>query len=77
MPFRAGGHAAEGGAFTILRFAEPDLSDIVYIEHLAGGLYLDKREELDLYLDAMERLCVDSELPENSVAIVESILGEL
>jgi transcriptional regulator with XRE-family HTH domain len=27
IPFQAGGHAAAGGAFTILRFAEPDLPD--------------------------------------------------
>ncbi len=77
MPFHAGGHAAEGGAFSILRFAEPDLSDIVYIEQLTTALYLDKREDIDLYLDAMDRLCVDSEPPENTAAILESMLPEL
>jgi transcriptional regulator with XRE-family HTH domain len=42
MPFRYGGHAAEGGAFTIMRFPEADLPDIVYMEYLTGALYLDK-----------------------------------
>jgi transcriptional regulator with XRE-family HTH domain len=31
LPFQVGAHAAMGGPFTILRFAEPDLADVVYI----------------------------------------------
>ncbi|MCA1835887.1 MAG: helix-turn-helix domain-containing protein, partial [Actinobacteria bacterium] len=34
VPFEAGGPAAAGGPFTILRFSEPDLPDVVYLEHL-------------------------------------------
>ena len=33
-PLSFGGHAAAGGPFSILRFAEPDLPDIVYLEQL-------------------------------------------
>ena len=44
-----GGHAAAGGPFTILRFAEPDLPDIVYLEQLTSALYLDKRVDVDHY----------------------------
>src|SRR4029077_15090158 len=43
VPFRSGGHAAEAGAFTIMRFPEADLPDVVYLEHLTSALYLDKR----------------------------------
>src|SRR5690606_15524211 len=57
VPFSSGGHAAEGGAFSILRFADPELPDIVYVEQLASALYLDKPEELDRYTEVMERLC--------------------
>ena len=34
LPLRYGSHAASGGAFTILRFADPDLADVVYLEQL-------------------------------------------
>ncbi len=61
IPFAAGGHAAAGGAFTILRFGDQDLPDIVYIEQLTSAIYLDKREDLDFYAVAMERLCVEAE----------------
>ena len=50
MPFRSGGHAATGGAFSILRFPDQELPDVVYIEHLTSGLYLDKQEDVDAYV---------------------------
>ena len=45
-----------GGSFTILRFAEHALSDVVYIEQLTSALYLDKPTEVDSYLGVMQRL---------------------
>jgi transcriptional regulator with XRE-family HTH domain len=76
MPFKFGGHAAEGGAFTILRFPEPDLPDVVYVETLTGALYLDKRDDVDVYMQAMERLAVDSATPEGTVEMIGEILRE-
>ncbi|MTK02246.1 helix-turn-helix domain-containing protein [Micromonospora sp. CP22] len=77
IPFAAGGHAAAGGAFTILRFGDQDLPDIVYIEQLTSAIYLDKREDLDFYAVAMERLCVEAEPPERTPEILEQILADL
>jgi transcriptional regulator with XRE-family HTH domain len=56
IPFAAGAHDGAGGAFTVLRFAEPDVPDVVYFEQLAGAQYLDKRSETDRYLDVINRL---------------------
>jgi transcriptional regulator with XRE-family HTH domain len=61
VPFKRGGHAAAGGPFSILRFAEHDLPDVVYLEQLTSALYLDKREDVDHYHMVMERLCIDAE----------------
>ena len=76
MPFRFGGHAAEGGAFSILRFPETDLPDVVYVENLIGAMYLDKRDDVDVYMQAMERLAVDSATPEGTVEMIGEILRE-
>jgi transcriptional regulator with XRE-family HTH domain len=76
MPFRFGGHAAEGGAFSILRFPDQDLPDVVYVEILTGAMYLDKRDDVDAYLQAMERLCVDSATPEKTVDLLGEYLRE-
>lgn len=58
--FARGGHAAAGGPFTILRFAEPTLPDIVYLEQLTSATYLDRREDLDNYAMVIDQLCVDA-----------------
>ena len=76
MPFRFGGHAAESGAFTILRFPEQDLPDVVYLEQLTSALYLDKRDDVDQYIQVMERLSVESEPPEHTPDILNRILEE-
>ena len=76
MPFRFGGHAAESGAFTILRFPEQDLPDVVYLEQLTSALYLDKRDDVDQYLQVMERLSVDSQTPSSSVELLSEMLKE-
>ncbi|MEV0408407.1 helix-turn-helix transcriptional regulator [Actinoallomurus sp. NPDC050550] len=77
MPFRVGGHAGEAGAFTILRFPEPELPDIAYIEQLTGAMYLEKDDDMDHYTAAMERLCVQSASPEESMDLISKIIREL
>ncbi|MET9052480.1 helix-turn-helix domain-containing protein [Streptomyces bacillaris] len=74
MPFSYGGHAGESGSFTLLRFPESDLSDIVYLEQLTSALYLDKTEEVAQYEKAMECLRKDSPGPEESRDLLRGLL---
>ncbi|BCB83623.1 helix-turn-helix domain-containing protein [Phytohabitans suffuscus] len=76
VPFSAGGHAAAGGAFSILRFPDAELPDVVYMEQLTSALYLDKRDDVDQYAAAMERLCVEAEPPDRTLALLERILHD-
>lgn len=76
VPFRLGGHAAAGGPFTILRFAEPDLPDIVFIEQLTSALYLEKREDIDRYAAVMDRLCVEAESPNRTRNVLSEIIAQ-
>lgn len=76
VPFRAGGHAAEAGAFTIMRFPDADLPDVVYLEQLTSALYLDKREDVERYTEVMERLSVEGEAPERTIEILSGMLEE-
>ncbi|GAA4842181.1 helix-turn-helix transcriptional regulator [Kitasatospora terrestris] len=76
MPFRFGAHAGESGAFSILRFPEQDLADVVYLEQLTSALYLDKRDDVDEYVQVMERLCVDSLTPQQTTDLLAGILKE-
>lgn len=68
--FASGGHPAAGGPFSILRFAEPTLPDLVYLEQLTSALYLDKREQVERYAAVMDRLCAGVLDPEDSRALL-------
>ncbi|MGW7520448.1 helix-turn-helix domain-containing protein [Streptomyces sp. NPDC054796] len=73
-PFRIGGLAAAGGPVTIMRFLEPDLPDVVYLEQLTSSLYLEKREEVENYMAVMDRLCAMAEPPARTKAFLEELL---
>ena len=76
VPFTAGGHSAAGGAYTILRFPDQELPDVVYIEQLTSALYLDKRDDVEHYLDTMERLCVEADPPRRTADTLRTLLKE-
>ena len=75
IPFQAGGHAAAGGPFSILRFAEPDLPDVVYLEQLTSALYLDKPDTVDSYLRVMERICMEAATPADSAGLIAGLIA--
>ena len=75
-PLGMGRHAAPSG-FSILRFGEPDLPDVAYLEHLTSALYLDKKSDVDRYLLAMERLSIISAKPSETPGILTTILSQL
>ncbi len=76
MPLYSGAHAAVGGPFTVLRFSEPDLPDLVYLEQLTSALYLDKSEDVQHYLVLMDRLCVQAKSPSETIRFLTSTLKE-
>ncbi|HZD73315.1 MAG TPA: helix-turn-helix transcriptional regulator [Actinomycetota bacterium] len=74
---RDGAHAAMVGSFSILRFADADLPDVVYVEHLTNALYLDRREDVERYLHVMESISVRGEPPGRTAAILDELLKEV
>jgi transcriptional regulator with XRE-family HTH domain len=73
--FDLGPHAAAGGPFTILRFPEPDLPDLVYLEQLNSALYLDQPDDVIDYVTVMDQLCVQAETGAASKDMLRSLLG--
>ena len=76
IPNHLSGYAAET-PFTLLRFAEPELPDVIYVEHLSGALYLDSRQDIELYSRALDRLMVDAETPEQSRQMLAKALAQI
>lgn len=74
---RGGAHPAMVGAFSVLRFADEELPDVVYVEHLTNALYLDRREDVEQYLHVMEAISVRGEAPSRTAAILDELLREV
>jgi transcriptional regulator with XRE-family HTH domain len=74
LPYSVGAHAAEGGAFTLLRFAEADLPDVVYLEHLTGAQYIERPEDVEQYARAMDRISVDALHPDDTVQALNDLI---
>jgi transcriptional regulator with XRE-family HTH domain len=74
VPFHQGAAAPAGFPFAIMRFAEPELPDVVYVEQLTGAIYLDKPGDVEQYAVAMERTCLEAEPPERTAAILDDTL---
>ncbi|MDN0198432.1 helix-turn-helix transcriptional regulator [Streptomyces sp. S.PNR 29] len=54
--FRDGPHPGTYAPFTLFRFAEPELPDLVFTEYLTGALYLDSRTEVSAHLEVLDHM---------------------
>jgi transcriptional regulator with XRE-family HTH domain len=77
IPLASTGHAATGGAFTLLRFPQRDLPDIVYLEHLTSALYLDKQDDVDTYAEALDLLTTTSPTPDQTTTLLTTLRDQL
>src|SRR5262245_474656 len=76
VPFGRGGHAAASGSFAILRFAESELSDVVYIELLTTALYLEKRQDVDHYMEVINHLSTQALTPDRTTRFLNEMTRE-
>jgi transcriptional regulator with XRE-family HTH domain len=77
VPFARGGHAGASGSFTVLRFAEQYLPDVVYFEQLTGAVYLEQRPEVEHYLEVMDQLSGEAMTPAATTGFIEQIANEI
>ncbi|MHB9857946.1 helix-turn-helix domain-containing protein [Streptomyces sp. YIM S03343] len=54
--FRDGPHPGTYAPFSLFRFAEPELPDMVFTEYLTGALYLDSRNEVSAHLEVLDHM---------------------
>jgi transcriptional regulator with XRE-family HTH domain len=75
MPLSAG-HAAAGGPISLLRFSQGGLADVVYLEQLATGVYLNRPAETTDYWSALNHLATQARPPAATPSILRKILAE-
>ncbi|MFD9192031.1 helix-turn-helix domain-containing protein [Streptomyces phaeochromogenes] len=75
LPFSTGAHAAAVGSFVVLGGQTPEL-DVVYVDILGGGLFMEKPEELERYRLAFQYLRAQALDLEASAALIQRISEE-
>jgi transcriptional regulator with XRE-family HTH domain len=76
LPFASGAHAAAVGSFVVLGGPAPEL-DVVYVDIIGGGLFMEKPEELERYKLAFDYLRAQALDISSSVALLNRACREL
>ncbi|MFV2197407.1 MULTISPECIES: helix-turn-helix domain-containing protein [unclassified Nocardiopsis] len=76
VPFEVGAHAAEAGSFTLLRYSEFELADLLYLEQLTDGEIVDRRNVVEAYTKAMTRLSVVAYTPDETLEMLHQVLED-
>ncbi|MER6688687.1 helix-turn-helix domain-containing protein [Streptomyces minutiscleroticus] len=77
MRFAVGAHPGAFGPFHHFRFGFSELPDVVYLESLAGAVYIDRPADVVPYLDVMDRMSVQAEPADRTREILEELRAEL
>lgn len=70
IPFDIGAHAAADGYFILLDFDGPNLQPVVFLEGLTGIHYLERKDEIDRYREAVEYLRDSALSPRDSLLLM-------
>jgi transcriptional regulator with XRE-family HTH domain len=70
IPFDIGAHAAADGYFILLEFDGPNLQPVVFLEGLTGIHYLERKDEIARYREAVEYLRDSALSPRDSQVLI-------
>jgi transcriptional regulator with XRE-family HTH domain len=73
VPFEAGAQPGLDNTFMLLEFDSSVQSPVVFVENLAGYLYLERDAEIERYREALEHMRACALSPANSVKYIEKI----
>ena len=72
IPFSIGAHASADVHFVLLEFAEEtNLSPVVFIEGLTANQYLERKDDITRYREAIELLRDSALSPRDSIQLVD------
>jgi len=77
LPFSSGAHSAMDGSFTILEYSDVADPDVVFATNAAGGLFLEKEDEVQRYKYLFDHLRASALPPHQSVTMITQVMKEL
>ncbi|MFF0308141.1 helix-turn-helix transcriptional regulator [Streptosporangium sp. NPDC004379] len=72
IPFSAGAHPGMPGSFIVLKF-DDDGPDVIHIDSMAGGLFLEKEADIRQYNDTCQHLRAIALSPADTAALIASL----
>jgi transcriptional regulator with XRE-family HTH domain len=73
LPFAAGAHAGMDGTFSMLLYEESASQNFVFAANAAGGVLLDKYDELQRYAFIFDHLRSLALAPDDSIAMIATL----
>jgi transcriptional regulator with XRE-family HTH domain len=76
IPFSVGAHAGMPGSFVFMQFAEAAIPYVIYLDSMAGDLFLEAEADVRRYRLAFEHLRAVAVSPGESRALVAALAAE-
>jgi transcriptional regulator with XRE-family HTH domain len=76
IPLDVGAHAGMPGSFVFLQFAEAAIPNVVYVDSMAGELFLEAESDIRRYRLVFEHLRAVAASPDASRALLVSLVAE-
>jgi transcriptional regulator with XRE-family HTH domain len=76
IPFEAGAHPGMHGSFIALDFPDPADQSIVYVESMAGDLFLEEETEISRYIVVFEHLRAAALRPDESLSLLAAVADQ-
>ena len=73
IPFRDGAHAGMPGSFVFMQFDEATIPEVIYIDSMAGDLFLEAEADVRRYRLVFEHLRAVAVSPNDSRALVAAL----
>jgi transcriptional regulator with XRE-family HTH domain len=77
IPFRVGAHAGMPGSFVLMQFTEATISDVVYVDSMAGELFLEEESDVRRYRLVFEHLRAVAESPDASRSLISDLVVQV
>ncbi|TWF94721.1 helix-turn-helix domain-containing protein [Saccharopolyspora dendranthemae] len=76
LPVVAGAHRGLEGSFTLLSYADVDEDDVLFLEHAAGSLHIDKPDAVSTAASTFEQMRVSALNDEDSAALISRLVSD-
>jgi transcriptional regulator with XRE-family HTH domain len=77
IPYAAGAHPGMQGSFILLDFPDPADSSLIYMESLAGDLFLENSTDISRYIENFQHLRAAALRPDETVALLAEAADKL